>query len=585
MKRRWLLAGVGSVSTLCIAGCTGSEDLPNGDGDGTGNSGQSNGDEETTGTAETVVVESGDSIQHAIDEVSPNGTVEVRSGTYVESLAVDKKLVLTAPDGAALDGVDADGGSAITVSESGVQIEGFEIFDYETAGIRTSGDLAEVSITDVELYNISEAALQLTAETVSLADVTLEDNGGAASIEASADGDVTVRNSNFVRSAAGGLTIAGGKTVVLDGVEALQNGGTGINVGGGNVRGQTVEVTDVTSLENGGSGLSVTGTRGDDTVTVETVEAADNSSFGVDIAAESVDVTGLDLRENGTGSGLSIESTSDGDVAVRDSDVTHDGGYGIRVAGGKTVEIEEIGLLQNGNDQLRVEGGDVRGQTVTVRDSSMTENESGNGLSIIGTSGDDTVTVENVDFVDNSYHGIDVAAETVDITGVEVQSGGAADSGISIVSSSDGDVTVRDTTVTDTKRETTTSWFSSSVDEYGYGIHIVNGETIEVENVELRRNEGTQLNIDGNDVRGQTVDVRNSSFIESESGHGVRVLGTRGDDEQTITNCVAEDNSYHGFSLGAETVVIEETSAGGNGDGPLELTTITEEEATIRNSF
>lgn len=74
-------------------------------------------------------------------------------------------------------------------------------------------------------------------------------------------------------------------------------------------------------------------------------------------------------------------------------------------------------------------------------------------------------------------------------------------------------------------------------------------------------------------------------MIESASGNGALVRSTKGDDEHTITNCVAEDNDEYGFWLEGEAVVIENTSVSGNGSGPLQLTEISEDEATIRSSF
>ncbi|MFC4540549.1 right-handed parallel beta-helix repeat-containing protein [Halosolutus amylolyticus] len=582
------------MTTLCLAGCSDSDEQSEGNepqAEASDTDAETEEGERENGE-ETLVVEPEDSIQDAIDESEPGGTVEVRPATYGEAVTVDKELTLVAPDGAFLDGIAAGGEAGFTVAASGVRIEGFEIVDYATGGIVTETDVAEITVTDVVLSNNSGFPLDLSGDIVSLEGVALEDNGGPARIESSSDGNVTVTDGTFVRSDEGGLSVTSGKSIVLERVEALQNGATGVLVEGGDVRGQTVEVTDSTVIENtGGSGLSIAGTRGDDAVTVANLEATDNSDHGIEIAAETVTVSGVDLRKNGaTTSGLSIESSGDGSVTISDSTIeqterntgwsSSDYGRGVHVVGGETVEVENVDLLQNGGHQLLVEGGDARGQTVSVRDSSIVENSSGSGLEITGTRGDDTVTVANVEAVDNSNHGIEIVAETVEVSGVDLRENGATTSGLSIESSSDGSVTISDSVVEQTVRNT--GWFNS---EYGRGVHVVGGETVEVENVDLLQNGGHQLLVEGGDVRGQTVSVSDSTITGSTDGSGVVAQDTGGDDEHTITNVTADDNSSYGFSLGAETVTIEDTSAEGNGSGPLELLTIDESEATIRNSF
>jgi hypothetical protein len=75
--------------------------------------------------ADTLVVDNDgtaeySSIQAAIDDASAGDTVEIRSGTYAETVVVDKNITVTAPDGATLDGTNVDD------SDIGVKIGSFE---------------------------------------------------------------------------------------------------------------------------------------------------------------------------------------------------------------------------------------------------------------------------------------------------------------------------------------------------------------------------------------------------------------------------------------------------------------------------
>ncbi len=74
----------------------------------------------------TVVVKPGEQIQAAIDAAHPGETIEVSSGTYLESLVIDRSLILKGiSSGGNLPRVESENGPAITIKANGVILDGF----------------------------------------------------------------------------------------------------------------------------------------------------------------------------------------------------------------------------------------------------------------------------------------------------------------------------------------------------------------------------------------------------------------------------------------------------------------------------
>ena len=73
-----------------------------------------------------IPVKPGEKIQNAIDAADPGDTIIVESGTYIESLMVNKSIILRGIDtGSGIPLIESEDGPAITLKADGITIEGF----------------------------------------------------------------------------------------------------------------------------------------------------------------------------------------------------------------------------------------------------------------------------------------------------------------------------------------------------------------------------------------------------------------------------------------------------------------------------
>ena len=72
-----------------------------------------------------VSVKPGEKIQAALDAAPLGGTIEVSSGTYPESLVIDRSIILKGiSSGKDMPRVESENGPAITIKANGVILEG-----------------------------------------------------------------------------------------------------------------------------------------------------------------------------------------------------------------------------------------------------------------------------------------------------------------------------------------------------------------------------------------------------------------------------------------------------------------------------
>jgi pectinesterase len=158
------------------------------------------------------------SIQTAIDDSSAGDTVEIRPGTYAETVVVNKNITVTAPDSATLDGTNVEdpdmgvtiGSDEFDEAESiNPTIRGLTITRYET-GIRSKTD-GGWTVSDVTVHTTEFSGIDASD---SSSDWTIRDSEivsvGSSGIDAtSSDGDWTVENTVIRRTGTNGIYASG----------------------------------------------------------------------------------------------------------------------------------------------------------------------------------------------------------------------------------------------------------------------------------------------------------------------------------------------------------------------------------------
>lgn len=721
ITRRTIVATTVGGASFGLAGCVGFGD----DGISVGDEGSNGGG---TTYPDTVTVDQGESITEAIETVEAGGKIELTGSEYHQSFTVEKPVTI-AGNAATFDGRDIDtDGPIVGIDASGVSVENLTFRECETAigrpddssadakitvsnvtvrdsGVALQGTYDQVDLIDVvaedlhseaftfdlgsdglstlsdvtcnrcsrgvviqggetieannlELLQSAETGLSITAGDASTQTITIEhsdiiesggdaisvdgssqpdntctirncslldNDGGAATVTSdeitiedieaadngpitggvrlttSDEGDVTVRGSSIKRtdrdtgfgssSQGRGLFITDAATVTVDDVELISNGGNAIRIEADRARGQTVDILDSFLSDNAnGSALYFPATGGTDELTITNTVIEDTASAAVNTSADIVDITNLTAEDIGSANAaVDITSPPEGDVTITDCQIerterntsfsSDDDGYGIQVDDGSEITIRGVDVFDAGGSPIALTTEDARGRSITIEECFLSDNESGSGIFIQGTGAQDTVEIDSVEINNMSNRGLNITADKVDISNATIEDNGSTDAGIEITSSSGGDVAISDSTVLRTARS---SGFGSS--DGGRGIWVVDGDVVTIDDTVTRSNDGENVRVSTENVRGQTVTLDNVTAAESANSSGIIVTGSSGDDTVTVSNSEANDNARHGFRIGGESVTISDSVASGNADDGLELFDIERSEATITGS-
>lgn len=286
----------------------------------------------------------------------------------IEADSGDEEITITdtvASDSSSGDGIRIAGTSSTTVDVDDVDASG-----NDDVGIDVEG--GDVTIENVDAMQNADAALEIDAENSELSNTDASDSGGshfrsdaAIEIEGSetdiSDVDITPGRSGK------GIYINDVGTVSINNAEVEENpdaniridsdssdedisiedttvkdssGDEGITIDASSS--SNIELTDITATGNDEDGIEVDG--GD--VTIDDVEAFDNSDHGIDIeSASEATISNAEISGSGD-NGISFGSLS-ADASITESTITDNSGHEVENNADRNVEISDstVGLF------------------------------------------------------------------------------------------------------------------------------------------------------------------------------------------------------------------------------------------------
>jgi subtilisin family serine protease len=364
-----------------------------------------------------------ESIQAGVDAAAEGDTVEVRPGTYVEQVRVEKNITLIAPDGATLDG-SSFGGESSGIRVPGLihaspTISGFTMTGYGDDGFVATYSRGSWTVRNLTVYDVGGSGLDAdhASGDWTATNVTVEDAGE--------DGvDVHDTTGNWTLSK---VVVDGGPD---DGIDV--SGSTGA---------WTVRDAAI-------NGTAATGIEAHDTAqawTVQNVTVGNTGSLGIYTENATGDWRVRDVRLVNTSYGVYAENTT-GDWVVRDSTIEDTRGVGVftvysegawtlaetRVQDGSDSAVEAFGstgdwtvensTLSNNSgtvsvtDEFRLTGGGVGASQTTgewlVKNSTI----DGNLVGVFASGAEGDWTIADTRIRNNAYSGIAPTDATGDWT-------------------------------------------------------------------------------------------------------------------------------------------------------------------------
>ena len=397
-------------------------------------------------------------IQAALDDARAGDTVQVRPGTYVETLrfpdgvvlrgtsAAETKLILPtgakhavlvrgissgsienltiAGDPSAPGRGNADAPDGVVVVGSTFTFRDCRITDLPGNGMIVSG-ASDVTLKACEVLRNGRCGLTASIGTVTLESAcSLSDNRSSGLVARGTT--VRVWTARCHDNGENGIDVQGPNGVLLVRESACnRNGGDGLRIrngvtgevqsydGAGNQHGvyvtddeERVTFTECTAVNNTAHGFTIRNTRG---TVLESCTAADNHALGFEIDRGSRSITMRDCKaeRNGT-SGVSI---FDGSAATLEQNTASgNANDGIRI-NGKRTEVDLIGNTCNDNHER---GLNIWASTVTIRGTNRFVGNTFEGI-IVGGGEDNVAAVEITDSTvcSKSVQGINVVSFAV----------------------------------------------------------------------------------------------------------------------------------------------------------------------------
>ncbi|WP_086889211.1 right-handed parallel beta-helix repeat-containing protein [Natrarchaeobaculum aegyptiacum] len=260
-------------------------------------------------------------VQAAINDATAGDTVEVRSGTYREPIIVNESIVLSAPDGATVDGTTSQQNDrGITISgDSEPVVDGFSVqgYDVGVAAQDTAGDweIREMVIEENEIAGLSASN---STGSWTITNSTIRENYHEGVSAAGSSGDWTIQSSVLERNHDDGINgdYSSGEWTIRETV-IRSNGDEGIDVE--NNTGDWL-ITNTLVEGNDDDGIDADGLEATGNWTIEDSTFRENGDEGIDTDNAQGDwkIRNTTISENVQG--INAVNTS-GDWKIHDSTI------------------------------------------------------------------------------------------------------------------------------------------------------------------------------------------------------------------------------------------------------------------------
>jgi hypothetical protein len=480
------------------------------------------------------------------------------SGTVEDLVIEDFKI--NSVDEAAKTGISLAAGCY------GVKIKNGRITDIKgdasSDGIYCAGVCYNMLLSDLTIANVTGQGIDLNASyNVTMSNISASTVSGGSGIEIAAGYNIQMSNIYLSNITGGhGINVSGaGYDIDIDSFKISNlltaNPGNGINL---------ASATDRISITNGnisnlagtvGNGIALLGAH--QGITIKNVEIANTTSDGINVVTSVDDAVIENVKvTNAAGQGIDLDAATG--VTLKDiyiSDI--EGGHAIDIDAGQAINIDGFNISNihtastghginfgTGTDNISIKNGIISGLTGTT----------GHGIALVASQG---IVVKNVEIVNTTKDGINVATSVDDITLENVKIASAAGQGIDLAQA---------------KGATLTNISISDVSA-GHGIDINAGEAISIDEFNI----STIVGAPGHGINFGTgvdsISIKNGiiSGLSGGVNHGIAFVAHQG---VAINNVKIANITSDGINVttSVDDITIEDVKiASAAGDG-IDLT-------------
>lgn len=352
------------------------------------------------------------SIQNAVDNATDTDVIEIKSGTYYESVLISKNVTLTSSEDATVKNSSTGTFGFIITDAAAPKINGIEFVDWETtidaSNSKNGGTISNVAISDSTTgVNLFESESSWSVSDSSFKNVQFGVSGYKST------GDWRVDNSTFIDGEKGvSLQEAGGDVLITNTtISNLSNKGIDAEAITGVITVSNVGINSV-----GGSGIDIDDSTGNWTVNNTQVSGTGDSAIDAGNTSADGEIINTNIQ-NSTFHGIEIEKST-GSWMIQSTTVTNVSGDGVDAYQSDGGQIQNITITDTGSNGINLYNadGDWRVENSTIDATQSTGINSGDGNRT------SSPTITNSTIHDTDEHGIGFYNSSADwvVSGVNV---------------------------------------------------------------------------------------------------------------------------------------------------------------------